>query len=61
MKKFTIVLAVLLSIGINTTFAVSDMGEKNNLGTADRTGEKNNLGTADRTGEKNNLGTADRF
>jgi hypothetical protein len=54
MKKFIIAAAIILTAGVSTTFA----GEKNNLGTADRT-EKNNLGTADRT-EKNNLGTADR-
>ena len=48
MKKITLALAIILSIGINTTFAVSGIREKNNLGTADR-GEKNNLGTADRS------------
>ena len=44
MKKFIIAAAIILTTGVSTTFA----GEKNNLGTADRTGEKNNLGTADR-------------
>ncbi len=64
MKKTIIILALLFTTGISSTFAANQSykgGEKPNLGTADRGGEKPNLGTADRGGEKPNLGTADRF
>jgi len=50
MKKTIIIAALLLTTGFTSTFAATT-GDKNNLGTADRSIDKNNLGTADRNGE----------